>query len=443
MNQSMRIAFRNVGRQKKRTVLLAGAVGLGFFIITLSGSLLGGIAASARKNFSAAFGGHLYFSGSVVSDRGSEIAVMADPGPLESVLAAHARDIASIHRRSGTSGTLIFGTREVRQTLTGVDFGREPDFAGGLRIVSGSLDGLSEPGTLVLPEDAAERLGVRTGEAVLFRASTVHGQRNVTELVLIATYEGQSSFGVSAGYAGLGTVNSLLGLEPEEFQTLNVWLRDDRTLDAAAGRILADLAGKAPVEPREDEDPMRRMADRLLGGSGPRSVGDGEGWEGTRYGLTTLNDLMAQFTSILSIADALSFWVFLILLAITMVGILNSYRMVMVERTAEIGTLRALGLQKKGVRDIFLWEALFVSLYGALSGLAAALAVMALSRAAVLPGGTVLSFFLDSGRLPFSVDPIETVRNLVLLCAAGLAAVSFPARAAARLPPAAALRAAY
>ncbi len=443
MNQSMRIAVRNVGRQKKRTVLLAGAVGLGFFIITLSGSLLGGIAVSARRNFSAAFGGHLYFSGSVVSDRGSEIAVMADPGPLESVLAARSREIASIHRRSAAAGTLIFGPRELRQTLTGVDFVREPDFAGGLRIVSGSLDRRAEPGALVLPADAADRLGVRTGEALLFRASTVHGQRNVTELVLIATYEGQSGFGVSAGYASLGTVNSLLGLGSGEFQTLNVWLQDDRTIDATAERILADLAGRAPLEPREDEDPMRRMADRLLGGSGPRSVGDGERWEGTRYGLATLNDLMAQFTSILSIADALSFWVFLILLAITMVGILNSYRMVVVERTAEIGTLRALGLQKTGVRNVFLWEALFVSLYGALAGLAAALAVLALARTAVLPGGTVLSFFLDSGRIPFAVNPLETGRNLVLLCVASLAAASFPARAASRLPPAAALRAAY
>ncbi len=443
MNQSMRIAFRNVGRQKKRTVLLAGAVGLGFFIITLTGGLLGGIAESARRNFSAAFGGHLYFSGTVVSDRGSGIKVMADPGPLESTLGAYGDEIADIRRRSGGTGTLIFGTRELRLTLTGVDFAEEAGFARGLRVLSGSLDRLAEPGSLVLPDSAAARLGVEAGEALLFRTSSVFGQQNVTELVLVATYEGQSAFGVNSGYADRGTVNELLGLGPGEFQTLNVWLKDDRDIDVTARSIFADLARTAPVEAREegDSDPMRRMAERFLGGSGPRSVADGERWEGTRYGLSTLNDLMSQFNSILAVADSLSFWVFVILLAITMVGVLNSYRMVMVERTAEIGTLRALGLQRSGVRDIFLWEALLVSLYGALAGLAGALAVMALSRIVIIPGGSMLSFFLDSGRIGFSLSLVQTARNLVLLCAASLAAVWLPARAASRLKPAEALRA--
>lgn len=445
MNQSMRIAFRNVGRQKKRTFLLAGAVGIGFFIITLVGGLTGGIAESARVNFSNVFGGHLYFSGTVVSDRGSEIAVMADPAPLEAVLAGYGDEIASIRKRSSGSGTLIFGTRELRQSINGVEFAEETGFAHGLRIVSGSLDRLGEPRSLILPAESARKLGVETGESLLFRNSTVYGQQNVTELILIATFEGQPSFGVDSGYANLAEVNTFLGLEPREFQTLNVWLRDDRTIDSAAARIWADLADAAPVESRDEEggNPMRQMATRLLGASGPRAVADGGGWEGTRYGLATLNDLMSQFNSLLAVIDALSFWIFVVLLVITMVGVMNSYRMVMVERTAEIGTMRALGLQRSGVRDIFLWEALFVAISGALAGLAAALAVMGLAGFAVFPGGTVFSFFLESGRLRFSLGFPDVARNLALLCGFSLAAVSFPARAAARLKPAEALRAAY
>ena len=445
MNQSLRIAFRNVGRQKKRTFLLAGAVGIGFFIITLVGGLTGGIAESARVNFSNAFGGHLYFSGTVVSERGSEIAVMADPKPLETVLDGYRDEIASVRKRSGASGTLIFGTRELRQSISGVDFAEEADFAQGLRLLSGSLERLGEPGSLILPAETAKKLGVETGEALFFRNSTVYGQQNVTELILVATFEGQSSFGVDAGYANLAEVNALLGLGAQEFQTLNVWLYDDRTLDSTAGRILADLSRVAPVETRDEEggSPMRQMAARFLGASGPRAVADGGGWEGTRYGLITLNDLMSQFNSLLTVIDALGFWIFVVLLGITMVGVMNSYRMVMVERTAEIGTMRALGLQRSGVRDIFLWEAMFVSLAGALAGLISALAVMGLASFAVFPGGTMLSFFLDSGRLRFSLGLGVIARNLALLAGFSLLAVSFPARAASRLKPAEALRAAY
>ena len=53
---------------------------------------------------------------------------------------------------------------------------------------------------------------------------------------------------------------------------------------------------------------------------------------------------------------------FVVILIIITVGIINSYRMVMMERTAEIGTMRAMGVQREGVRNIFLWEALFVAL---------------------------------------------------------------------------------
>jgi len=446
MNQSIRIAYRNVGRQKKRTVLLAGAVGVGFFIITVTGGFTGGLSESARHNFSSTFGGHLYFSGSQVSERGSEIAVMADPSALESVILKQGDRIASTQRRSNSQGTLISGTKERRQSLAGVDYSRETGFGDALTIVSGSLESLSDPSSLLLPADAADSLGVQVGETVLWKNSTVSGQQNVTELVLVATFAGQSGIGASSGYANLDTVNSILGLGAGEYQDINVWLRDVSTIDETADMMYADLLALAPVAERETDDgsiPMRGMMTKTMGGGGAKKVADGKGWSGTRYSMSTLNELMSDFNVIISTIDAIGFWVFVILMLITMVGVMNSYRMIMVERTGEIGTMRALGVQRSGIRDIFLWEAVFIALVGALAGYIAGLAVMGIAGLPSFGGASMLSFFLDKGHLSFRVSLLEGARNLAILCVFSLVAVSFPARAAARLEPAEALRTSY
>ena len=59
----------------------------------------------------------------------------------------------------------------------------------------------------------------------------------------------------------------------------------------------------------------------------------------------------------------------LILFTIVAVGITNTFRMVVYERTREIGTMRALGFQRSQTRLLFLVEALLLSLSGVTAGM--------------------------------------------------------------------------
>ncbi|MFH2116070.1 MAG: FtsX-like permease family protein, partial [Spirochaetota bacterium] len=115
----------------------------------------------------------------------------------------------------------------------------------------------------------------------------------------------------------------------------------------------------------------------------------------------------------------------------------------LLERTAEIGTMRAIGVQKWGIRDIFLWEAFITSAVGALAGFAVALVIASLLSVFDLGGSGLFSLFLADGRLAFRAAPLDTVRNFAIICLMSLAAAYLPARAASSLEPAAALRATY
>jgi putative ABC transport system permease protein len=102
------------------------------------------------------------------------------------------------------------------------------------------------------------------------------------------------------------------------------------------------------------------------------------------------------------------------------------------ERRREIGMLRSLGLQPRAVRSVFLLESAFVAVEGILLGVALALvtAYQVVTNAAA---------FGDFG-VAFTV-PWSQLAVLVAITALGsLAATAAPARQAARIRPAVALR---
>ena len=446
MNNFVNIALRNLGRQTKRTVLLGSAIAFGFLIITLVNSFTAGLALSAQDNFSHAFGGHIYFTGTQVSDRGSEISVIQDTRVVDAALDILKDQVSSVHRRSQTTGSLIVGAKVQRQKVEGVNFQDEKDFRQNLQVASGSLDNLDDPRSIILSQEAADKLGVKIGEALIFKTPTVSGQQNLGDFILVATYTGQSGFGMSSAFASLETVNQLIGLEKGQFQSVNVYLKDMNSIDQATLTAYNFLKTQGPVASREkdpNEDTMMSSMRSMMGGTGPRALAEDDRWVGTKYQITNLNDIMASLLMIIQTINAIGFSVFIILLIITMVGIMNSYRMVMVERTGEIGTMRALGVQKSGIRDIFLWEGFFIALGGALAGLTLALLVVFFTGLVDFGSSSFLSFFMKKGHINFHLNPGEILKNLGILVALSMVAVFWPARSASELEPAQALREVY
>jgi putative ABC transport system permease protein len=381
----------------------------------------------------------------VISSIGNDTIVRSAIDPVQS-------QITKIYRRSQVMGELVFGAKTMMHTLSGVDWQAEKDLPGKLKPVKGSLDQLGDPQAVILPQTVAEKLGIAIGENVLIRLSTVTGQQNVGELRLIAIIKDQTNFGVSTGYVDLAYLNGLLGLKRDAYQTLNIFLADMQTMDTVAESIYTKLDEQAEVEPRlkinfqmdENEDDSsshkeeREAIMRMFGG-GQKNVE--EPWKGTKFAVSTLNDIMSPVMSMVGVLNTVSLVVFLILLAITMIGITNTFRMILIERTQEIGTMRAFGMQRQMVRNIFLGEAMFIGLSGAIAGLVASGLLMLVLSAFHFNDASMLQFFLNNGRFTFILSPANVVLDLVLILLMTLFAAYRPARAAARLRPAEALRA--
>ena len=443
MRSLLRIAFRNTGRQKKRTLLLAGAIAFGVVVVTLLNGFTGGASRNIERVLTDLIGGHVYVSGTQLTESRLIVNVIRDweggDSPLAGVVAEVEGQIADLNRRSRTLGTLIFGSKQTNQFLDGVDWHGEASFFPSLSLTAGSLPGPDDRNALILPEAAAERLRVEVGDQVLVRVATVTGQQNVGELVLAATIEDSGIAAFSSAFVRLDYMGELIGTGAGEFQVLNLYLRDPRQ----SGRVAEVLRARLPTAPEDEQEEVSGQPPGTPGALGAgvnRLADDEEPWEGTRYEITTLDDILDQVSDLFGVLDIVSLVVFLILLIITMVGVVNTFRMVLLERIREIGTMRAVGMQGRSVRGIFLLEAGFIGLIGALIGLVLAGIAMLVLGQLTLDTDSPLQFFLNDGRITFAVPPLSVVTNVAILLVLSLLAAFIPARRAARMEPAAALR---
>ncbi len=131
----------------------------------------------------------------------------------------------------------------------------------------------------------------------------------------------------------------------------------------------------------------------------------------------------------------------LVLFFIIQVGVVNTLRMTIRERTREIGTIRAIGMQKSEVRNIFMLETFFLSFFASLAGIVLAFIGMgSLTLLTFSLEGNPLSMLLVDGHLHFQPSVWAILFYMALiLCMAAITAW-FPSQKAAKVSPAEALR---
>ena len=110
-------------------------------------------------------------------------------------------------------------------------------------------------------------------------------------------------------------------------------------------------------------------------------------------------------------------------LVIGFVGIVNTLLLSVYERTREIGLLRAVGTTRRQLRRMITWEAVIISVFGALVGLAVG----------ILFGWAVVMALGEGSQLVFTIPVVRLALAVVAAGVAGVLAAIYPARRAAKL----------
>ncbi|MBF0258552.1 MAG: FtsX-like permease family protein [Desulfamplus sp.] len=142
-----------------------------------------------------------------------------------------------------------------------------------------------------------------------------------------------------------------------------------------------------------------------------------------------------------SVLNIITLWAVLILFFIILIGVVNTLRMTIKERTREIGTIRAIGMQKRDVWGIFMIETSLLSLFASFAGTLFAFVLMwLLTLIRFNVTDNPLGILLVSNHLYFLPTFGSVLLNITLILVITVITAYFPARRAANLSSAEALR---
>ncbi|MEO8349797.1 MAG: FtsX-like permease family protein [Acidobacteriota bacterium] len=394
------LAWRNLLRQRRRTLLMGSVVAFGFAAFALAGGFI-------AQSFEGLKDGTIRTIGHLQAvDRravkGTEQATLEfglkDAARARAVAAADPA-VEAVLPRVEFVGLATNGTKSVPFLGLGVDPVPEASISLATElVVAGKYLSSPEGEDLVLGTGLASALGAKTGSRVTLVATTPEGSLNavdgvVTGLVDVRIKELNDRYLA----AGLGLVGRLLET-PETVSKLVIFLRKGADETAAAARIERALqAAGYPVAVRR--------------------------WE----------DLAVFYSQVKLLYVGIFGFVGTVLIVIVILSAAIVMTMSVTERTREIGTLRAMGTRPARVQAMFLAEGALLAVAGCLAGAVIAFVVRAVLNSSGLilpppPGAT--------HGLPINVRlyPLAYVAGLATMVVTMVIASWFPARRASRTP---------
>ncbi len=321
------LAWRNLWRNKTRTLLTAGGIAFAVFLVTFSMAMQGGSYEDMIKAATRFYTGHAQINQrDFVTDSKLEQTI-GNAAALRAQLETKFPLVAL--PRVQAFGIVSREERSIGGMLLGIDFAAE---AAQLDLFDDITAGAipTAPGQALIGAAMARNLGAELGDDIVILGSGKRG--GVAAMALTVTgilSTGQSELDRNLLFAPLSSVQDAFGLE-DEVHNLVLVLEN-----YTQGKALA-----APINELLQPDQSYRTWQQLL----PE---------------------VEQGIELDRVSGQIFFYILLILVSF---AVLNTFVMVIFERTREFGMLMALGLRPWQIIGQVQIEALFLSLLGVLLG---------------------------------------------------------------------------
>ena len=145
---------------------------------------------------------------------------------------------------------------------------------------------------------------------------------------------------------------------------------------------------------------------------------------------------MLQYSAAIQTTQVLMIAVLVLLAVVVLIVIMNTLVVSIMERTAEIGTMRAIGAKRSFVRRLFYTESFLLSFIGAVCGIVLAIIVGLIFNALGirLPNETAAVMF-GGYKIQTAISPVAVLSTLAAMLAAGVIANWYPVGLALKVSP--------
>ncbi|MEO5767811.1 MAG: FtsX-like permease family protein [Polyangia bacterium] len=427
LKTDFQIAFRSLTQHGRRTLFLGVAIAAVTALLILLNGLSTGIRETMTHTATTLSTGHLNVGGFFKVTAGQSSPVVTEWKKVLEVANQAVPELDFAVQRGRGWAKIISDTGSLQGGVNGIDIRQEPAFKNVLQITSGNIEDLAEPGTILLFEGQLEKLEVKVGDAITISAQTTRGVANTVDVRVVAIARDIGLLSKWNVYVPAATLRALYQLNANATGAIHLHLREKEVKNvpqiAARLRTSLEKAGYRVM----DADPRAFWM--------KFETVNREDWTGQKLDVTTWEDELSFMTWTLDLLKGLTALLLIILVAIVVTGIMNTMWIAIRERTREIGTLRAIGMQRGGVLWMFLLESMLLGLFstaaGAVGGALIAAGLNALNIAVPL----TVQLFLMSDRLHVAVHLSALLSSVGLLTLVTALAALYPSFRAARLKP--------
>jgi putative ABC transport system permease protein len=393
-----KIALRNIFKNARRSFITISAISVGYMALALfAGYIESTKSALADQAIIGERLGHLtvikkgYFEEGKLDPQHYVFSV-EEIAKIRQLLAADPR-IELVSPRLDISGLVSNGNISTIYFAEGVS-PKDLIILNGDYDVPGTLD-LNNNGKGAFASQLAQLLALKQGDTAAVIATTADGLMNAMDIEIGDVYNTGSS----------GTNDKFI-LLPYEFtqQLYDV---------EGAHRLILKLKDIGDI------DEVRTALEQLFSDN---KLG---------LELKNWNELSAFYNQVKNMLEGMFSFLFMLILVVVGMSILNTMSMAVMERTREIGTLRAVGVQRKGIIKLFRYEGLIIAVLGCLLGLV--LTGLNTAAAHILEVTYVPPGSSEAVPLTFLHLPENLIFYFVILVSIALFASVMPAKRAAKM----------
>jgi putative ABC transport system permease protein len=413
----LRLALRNLLRARRRTLLTGGTMALGTAALVLGSGVADGISKQLVSGLVRSQTGHLQV-----------VARPVDFEPQNSPFDAYSQErlpgaveLARTIEKDGAAvgvqravpllyarGTAMAGNRTTLASIIGIDVAREHELLAATPAVAGVPLPDGDPLAVYVSERMATKLRLQPGDSVSFVVQTPQGAVNSSDGVVCGVVRKGAPWHENAFYVPLGAAQALL----------------DWPGDATSVRVLL-----AHTSERALQDAQAALT-AIVQKSAPPAVA------GTRVRVETHRQAGRFFFSIIQANQTALVVLSTFLFLAAAVGVVNSMLMSVHERTREIGTVRALGMRRGVVVQMFVAEGLVLGLLSAAAGLVVgSTIVLYLGARGIAMDTLTLAWLAGGDRLWPVLRAASMGRAAFAIALLSTLAALYPARVASRLEP--------
>tara|TARA_B110001454_G_scaffold183141_1_gene178097 strand:- start:31407 stop:32729 length:1323 start_codon:yes stop_codon:yes gene_type:complete len=433
MNVYFIIALRNIIQRRVRSLMLAGSIVAVSVIFSLLLALVNGVQKTMVGNGTALMTGHLNIAGFYKISQSSANPQVTKYPPLIKYAKEKIPEAEIIVDRVKAYGKVISETDSTMIPMWGVGMEQEQNVLGRLEVVDSKdpnhrsdLNKLSERGTIALFEVHAKKLKVSVGDMVTVSLPTYRNMNNTKDVKVVAILKDVGMMSQFNAYLNSHDVRELYQNKQDSTGQIMIYLKDLTQLQAVEARMRKDLSEMGYILMDKEANPFWMKFDRVAG----------ESWTGQKLDITTWEDETSFLKWVVSLLGALTFILTIVLSIIIVMGLINALWMSVKERTTEIGTLRAIGMQKSKVLWMFMLESMILSVSSTFVGLILAAIISGVLNAAAIPlENDAFKMFLMTNNLSFNfggAQALITFFSLVIFFTIGSL---IPAFQAAKLSP--------